>query len=56
MLRTIFLESYTSEQIARMNAMHQATENAKEMIDQLVIKRNKARQAQITKEIIEIIT
>ncbi len=54
--RTIFLESFVSEQIARMRAMHQATENAKEMIDSLVLERNKARQASITKELIEIVS
>lgn len=54
--RMIFLEALVSEQIARMNAMHQATENAKEMIEDLVLQRNKARQASITKEIIEIVS
>ncbi len=54
--RMILLESLVSEQIARMNAMRQATDNAKEMIDTLVLKRNKARQAAITKEIIEIVS
>ena len=54
--RQIFLESVVSEQIARMTAMHLATENAKEMIDALVLQRNKARQASITKEIIEIVS
>ena len=54
--RLVFLESFVSEQIARMRAMHQATENAKEMIDSLVLLRNKARQAAITKEIIEIVS
>ena len=54
--RQIFLESIVSEQIARMTAMHLATENAKEMIDRLVLERNKARQAAITKEIIEIVS
>ena len=41
---------------ARMNAMHQATENAKELIDALVLLRNKIRQAAITKELIEIVS
>jgi len=54
--RIILLESLVSEQIARMTAMRQATDNAKEMIDDLVLKRNKARQASITKEIIEIVS
>jgi len=55
-VRQIFLESFVSEQMARMNAMHQATENASELIDELVLARNKARQAAITKELIEIIS
>jgi len=54
--RMIFLEALVSEQIARMSAMHQATKNAKEMIEALVLQRNKARQANITKEIIEIVS
>ena len=54
--RLIFLESFVSEQIARMRSMHQATENAKEMIDSLTLLRNKARQAMITKELIEVVS
>jgi len=54
--RRIFLEALVSEQIARMRAMHQATENAKEMIDSLVLQRNKVRQAAITKELIEVVS
>jgi F-type H+-transporting ATPase subunit gamma len=55
-MRLVFLESIVSEQIARMTAMNQATKNAKEMIDSLVLQRNKARQASITKELIEIVS
>ncbi len=55
-VRTLFLESFVAEQIARMTAMHLATENAEEMINTLVLRRNKARQAAITKEIIEIVS
>jgi len=55
-LRMIFLESLVAEQTARMNAMHQATENASELIDTLVLLRNKVRQAAITKELIEIVS
>ena len=55
-VRTVFLEAIVSEQIARMTAMNMATKNAKEMIDSLVLKRNKARQASITKELIEIVS
>ena len=47
-------DSYASEQGARMTAMHQATDNATEMIRTLTLSYNKARQAAITKEILEI--
>ena len=49
------LESYASEQAARMVAMENATENAEEMIKNLTMEFNKARQAAITKEILEIV-
>lgn len=55
-LRKVFWESLVAEQMARMNAMHQATENATELIDALVLLRNKVRQAAITKELIEIVS
>lgn len=55
-MRLSFLESLVAEQTARMNAMHQATENASELIDSLVLLRNKIRQAAITKELIEIVS
>lgn len=55
-LRFIFYHALLTEQIARMSAMRQATQNAKEMIDELTLLRNKARQASITKEIIEIVS
>jgi len=55
-MRMIFMESMISEHTARMNAMNQATENAKELIDTLVLLRNKIRQAAITREIIEIVS
>ena len=55
-IRMIFLEAFVSEHMARMNAMHQATKNAREMIDSLTLTRNKVRQAIITKEIIEIVS
>lgn len=48
------LESNASEQGARMVAMDQATENANALLKELKIKYNKARQAAITKEILEI--
>ncbi len=51
-----YLESQTSEFAARMIAMQQASENALEMIDALTLLFNKARQSQITKEILEVIS
>ncbi len=50
----IMLESSAAEQGARMTAMDSATENAAEMIGLLTLHYNRARQATITKEIIEI--
>lgn len=50
------LESQASEQGARMSAMDNATRNAGEMIDRLTLQYNRSRQAQITKELIEIIS
>lgn len=47
-------EAFASEQGSRMIAMGAATQNAEEMIDQLTMLRNKARQASITKEMVEI--
>ena len=49
------LDSNASEHGARMTAMHQATENAGEMLDALKLEYNKARQAAITKELLEIV-
>lgn len=49
------LESKASEQAARMIAMGAASENATEMIDELTLSFNKARQAAITKELSEIV-
>lgn len=50
------LESFASEQGARMTAMDSATRNAGEMIDRLTIEYNRTRQAAITTELIEIIS
>ena len=50
------LESFASEQGARMAAMDNATRNAGDLIDQLTINYNRTRQAFITKELIEIIS
>lgn len=49
------LDSYASEHGARMTAMHQATDNAKELLKDLNLAYNKARQAAITGEILEIV-
>ncbi len=50
------LESAAGEQASRMTAMDNATRNAGDMIDDLSLQYNRARQAQITKELIEIIS
>ena len=49
------LDSHASEHGARMTAMHSATENAGELLNELKISYNKARQAAITTEILEIV-
>ena len=49
------VQSFASEQCARMNAMDAATRNANEMMDRLGHELNRARQSQITNEIAEII-
>jgi F-type H+-transporting ATPase subunit gamma len=50
------LESVAAEHAARMTAMDSATNNATDMIDSLTLIMNRARQAKITKEIIEIVS
>lgn len=50
------LDSFASEHGARMTAMHKATDNAAEMLKELRLAYNKARQASITREIIEIVS
>ncbi len=49
------IESFASEQAARRTAMESASDNANEMIDELSLKYNRARQAAITQEISEIV-
>jgi F-type H+-transporting ATPase subunit gamma len=49
------LESAASEQGARMTAMRNATKNAAELIDSLTLSMNRARQAEITQEILEVV-
>ncbi|MCH4822520.1 ATP synthase F1 subunit gamma [Gramella lutea] len=48
-------DSFAAEHGARMTAMHKATDNAKELRDDLKLSYNKARQASITNEILEIV-
>lgn len=50
------LDSFVSEHGARMTAMHQATENATELARELTLTYNKARQAAITNEILEVVS
>lgn len=50
------LESHAAEQGARMTAMHQATDNASELIKELTLMYNKLRQTSITSEILEIVS
>ncbi|MBF0338380.1 MAG: ATP synthase F1 subunit gamma [Nitrospirae bacterium] len=49
------LESQVSEEAARMVAMENATQNVKEMLEQLTLQYNKARQASITNELLDIV-
>ena len=49
-----FLESYASEQAARMVAMKNATDNALDMIASLQLEYNKSRQEKITNELLDI--
>lgn len=51
----VALEAVASEHGARMSAMDSATRNARDMIERLTLERNRARQAAITKELMEII-
>lgn len=51
----VLLESFASEQAARMAAMENATKNADDLVNSLTLQFNKARQAAITKELSEIV-
>ena len=53
-IRVMLLDSLTAEHSARMLAMKLATDNADELIETLTLQKNKARQAAITKEVLEI--
>lgn len=55
-LNSKLLESEVCEQAARSNAMENATDNAQEILDELQIQFNKARQGAITQEITEIVS
>lgn len=55
-LITVLTESFASEQASRMLAMNAATKAAGDMIDSLTLEMNKARQAQITKELLEVVS
>jgi len=50
------LDSFVAEHGARMTAMHKATDNATELIKDLTLQYNKARQAAITNQILEVVT
>jgi F-type H+-transporting ATPase subunit gamma len=51
----VLLDSYAAEQGARMTAMNQATDNATELLKDLMLQYNKVRQSTITNEILEIV-
>ena len=55
-IKSALLNAFACEQASRMAAMGEATNNADELLDELVLSRNKLRQANITKEILEIIS
>ena len=50
------LDSFVAEHGARMTAMHKATDNATQMIRELTLQYNKARQASITNQILEVVS
>jgi F-type H+-transporting ATPase subunit gamma len=50
------LDSFVAENGARMTAMHMATDNATKMVRDLTLQYNKARQAAITNQILEVVS
>ncbi|MFA6355916.1 MAG: FoF1 ATP synthase subunit gamma, partial [Candidatus Omnitrophota bacterium] len=52
----ILLDAFTTEHSSRTIAMQSATDNAVELIDSLTLMRNKARQASITNQVLEVAT
>jgi F-type H+-transporting ATPase subunit gamma len=55
-MKSMILESFAAEHSARVIAMGQANQNANDLLEDLVLMRNKVRQANITKELMEIIS
>ena len=55
-IETCFMEAALSEHLARMLAMRSATDNAEEMQNELTVEYNRARQGQITGELLDIIS
>ena len=55
MIYGALVESFASEQMARMTAMDAASKNAKTMLERLNLLYNRARQAAITREVTEIV-
>ncbi|HNX81159.1 MAG TPA: ATP synthase F1 subunit gamma [Candidatus Omnitrophota bacterium] len=55
-LRSVLLHAFTSEHKARAISMGEATKNAVDLLESLILQRNKMRQASITKEILEIVS
>jgi F-type H+-transporting ATPase subunit gamma len=55
-LYKVLIDSFAAEHGARMTAMHKATDNADELLKELKLSYNKARQAAITNEILEIVS
>jgi F-type H+-transporting ATPase subunit gamma len=55
-IQSCFMDAILSEHVARMIAMRNATDNADEMIDELTADYNRARQGQITRELLDIIS
>ena len=55
-IRLLLLEAFTAEHSERTIAMKSATDNAKDLIEGLIIFKNKVRQAAITKEVLEVVS
>jgi len=55
-MKSVFLSAFAAEHSARAVSMGEATENAKDLLEQFVLQRNKVRQANITTEINEVVS